>query len=142
MRLEKASTSILMNWLCEMGKRERAYGNRGQSAQTSASQPWGKCEREYGPKQSRAVKDFIKHRIFGIVGLNRTDVGNPEPEGVLPFSIGRPVTDSSISLAPSGLFGTQDSPLFILLSRNHSCFASPMHLKHTHNAVRRVGFGR
>lgn len=27
-------------------KEKRAYGNRGKSAQVSASQPWGKCERE------------------------------------------------------------------------------------------------
>jgi hypothetical protein len=85
MRLEKASTSILMNCVCQVGKRERAYGNRGQSAQMSASQPWGKCEREWRPKLSRAVKDFIKHRILGIVDLNRTDVGNPESEGTLPY---------------------------------------------------------
>jgi hypothetical protein len=28
------------------GKRKRAYGNRGQSGQMSASQPWGECERD------------------------------------------------------------------------------------------------
>jgi len=33
-------------FLVSVEKRERPYGNREQSAQMSASQPWGKCERE------------------------------------------------------------------------------------------------
>ena len=38
---------VIVNELPVSGRKEkRAYGNRGQSAQVSASQPWGKCERE------------------------------------------------------------------------------------------------
>ncbi len=64
-----------------------------------------------------------KTAFFGIVGLNRTDVGNPEPEGKASIRhSGRPVTDSSMMLASSGHFGT---PRF-------SPIHSPvnMHLKH------------
>jgi hypothetical protein len=59
-------------------------------------------------------------------------VGNPESEGTLPSylthlnlrHLGRPVTDSSMSLAPLAPLESQDSPLFIPLSTCNSCFAN------------------
>jgi hypothetical protein len=72
-----------------------------------------------GQKLSRAVKDFIKHRIFGIVGLMW---GASIEEDLLPIRVYR-------------------LPLWNLkiLPYSFPCqHASPIHLKHT----RRVGFGR
>ena len=87
---------------------------------------------------------IYKNRKFGTLELDRTDVGNPAREGVLPSyltpssrHLGRRVTDSSMMLAFLVHLEPQDSPLFSPLSTCSSCFANT--LKHTHTAGRSGG---
>ena len=89
-------------------------------------------------KPSRDIKDFIK-TIFGIVDLDRTDVGNPDLEEMLPSyltPLNAAFRKTSYRMGYDAcLPGPQDSPLFSLLSTCNSCFANTM--KHTHPAGRR-----